>query len=226
MVLSLVTIHMTTCDAIIQQGVETDLTTLKRVLYYIKMAPVIVPNIAFKTCTLALTFVAFRAFGLIIPLVLVICFMFALNLYICIYDREEVDELGEVCTLQFASFFVLAPPNLFTLWLLIESRSEAMMHGANKVATWAGFILYAGVLATIYVLNHLKPGMTHFRTERTEEDIQWWASDPLYVLPILMTLGAISSTLSEIYIRNKIHLSFQENDPEPEDNEDMQDVSN
>ena len=100
MVLSLVTIHMTTCDAIIQQGGKTDLTTLKRVLYYIKMAPVIVPNIAFKTCTLALTFVAFRAFGLIIPLVFVICFMFALNLYLCIYDRERVNELEEICVVQ------------------------------------------------------------------------------------------------------------------------------
>ena len=226
MVLSLVTIHMTTCDAIILAGKE-DLSTKKRVLYYIKMAPVIVPNIAFKTCTLALTFAAFRAYGLIMPFMWLICLGLALVLYMCIYDRNQVDEIKEVCQAQLYSFFLFAPPNIFTLWLLpdtdtLTDRDQTAANGANKVATWVGFILYSGVLAIIYAVNHFSPGMTYFQEEI--DPPQWWAKDPQYVLPILMTLGAVSSILSEIYISYKIHLSFEENDPE--DNEEMQQVSN
>ena len=64
MMSSLVTIHMSSCDLLIWARFDVSMTT--RLLRYMKLFPLIMTSILFRTGSIALSFLALKAYGAIV----------------------------------------------------------------------------------------------------------------------------------------------------------------
>ena len=87
-----------------------------------------------------------------------------------------------------------APLNVFTFCVLGDVRDEDRTKKTISLLTWFPFAIYSTTLVTVY---SIEPEMTYLQKEIEIE----WAKDPWVVLPAMLSLGLLSSVLTEIYSR-------------------------
>ena len=143
-----------------------------RLLRYIKLSPIMMTSILFRTGSIALSFLALRAYGAIVVVLFLV--VLAASLF---------------CVNGFP-WLIYAPLNAFTSCFYVKMDKKHIC-----LLTWLPYAIYSTALIVAYSLD---PKMTYLG----KDDIAFgWAKDPWVVLPSMLSLGLLSCVLTEIYSR-------------------------
>ena len=185
MAISLITLVMTSIDA---NFLHENMTVKRRFGLYLKLSGLFIPNIIFKTGSVALTFAAFKYFGVLY----FVSFAAAWGIFLILmgnYDFRSTTEF--LSSTWLVNFVATVSLNTLTMFLYGDTKEEYLI--LIRGSCWMGLAINSVSLVAMYTLDADKIYLSE-----SHSLIREWLD---MIVFFMLCLGLFNCFLTEIYIK-------------------------